>query len=378
MEDEKNKLSLAQREAAQVASTISAEQAQQAQLDVLALRYDTDCLKAEDRIEELKILRNCSKKDLEAWAEAEKARRNAATNAASVGDGYGREVAQLRRQLDDACLESAAALSQISSQIAAEKSTDVKLQGALAALSAARGDVTSVRRRLDTVECALAARNIDIKKAESILDGSDHKLGDVESRVTEAKAALDAEVATGKVLTQAITDTERKCIREEERAATAQKDLDKAQQAVRTAEMVCLRTEAEATRMEVAAKQAVEKAQQAAGDLDQSLQHNHKMQDAIDHQEDLGRSTAERQADCESLAAAERQRLHHLDQHISDLSKQRDRLQQETVDMETKCCDKETGISQARAQSAALTSNIATLAENLAHHQVSHGKHFFH
>lgn len=370
VEDEKNKLSLAQKEAAQVAAAISAECAQQAELDALALRYDTDCLKAEDRVEELTILRTCSRKDLEVWAEAEKARRNAATNAANIGDGQGREVAQLRRQLEDASLEASAALSELSSQTAGEKSMEVKLQGAKAALSAVRGDVTAVRRRLDTAGCTLAARKVDIEKAEATLQYSNSELVKVEKHVAEAKAAFDAEITAGKALTQAVADAERKCARKEEEISIAEKDAEKAQYAAQTAKMTQLHIEAEAARMEGVAQQAARKAEQAARSLADSLQRHLDVQATLENQEEVGKSAAERQAACEALATAERQHLRHLEQHISELMKQRDRIQQERVDLESTCGDREAAIAQSRAQSAALASRTAGLLDELAHHQV--------
>lgn len=362
-------LELKRREAAHAKEFIAAQHAQQASLDALALRFENDCLKSEDRLEELENLNISIKNDYNQWNLTEDERKEVIDRAVQEGKVQSREMAELHRQLEASSIEAATANQACKLQKSNTKTSNMQVENIRKALSAAQEEAAVLRRRLDETELALVERTTALEREARSAIAADEELIKARNQVEIAKGGLDAELAAGKELSMAAASAERRHVDVERRARTVQSLLNDARQDQKVAQMELRQRDVDSKQAKAFAQAKLAQAGHSARYLAELLQKHREMEEAIEGHETVEKSSEERQSVVIAHVKGVKQQNDGLDKKIAELSKQKIRLQQERESLKERCLDRETVLSDTQAQSNALDSKAEKLREQLQHHE---------
>ncbi|KAL4529336.1 hypothetical protein Ndes2526A_g04130 [Nannochloris sp. 'desiccata'] len=362
-------LELKRREAAHAKEFIAAQHAQQASLDALALRFENDCLKSEDRLEELENLNISIKNDYNQWNLTEDERKEVIDRAVQEGKVQSREMAELHRQLEASSIEAATANQACKLQKSNTKTSNMQVENIRKALSAAQEEAAVLRRRLDETELALVERTTALEREARSAIAADEELIKARNQVEIAKGGLDAELAAGKELSMAAASAERRHVDVERRARTVQSLLNDARQDQKVAQMELRQRDVDSKQAKAFAQAKLAQAGHSARYLAELLQKHREMEEAIEGHETVEKSSKERQSVVIAHVKGVKQQNDGLDKKIAELSKQKIRLQQERESLKERCLDRETVLSDTQAQSNALDSKAEKLREQLQHHE---------
>jgi hypothetical protein len=364
-----NTLETKRREIAHVKGYIAAQHAQQETLDALALRFETDCLKAEDRLHVLKNIEESINNDYAQWNLTEHERNEVTNRAKQQGKNQSQEMAELHRQLGAVSMEAAAAKQASSLQQSNIITANVQVENVRKALSAAQEEAAVLRRRLDETELALAERTAALKMETRSAKIADGELMKVLKQVENAKEGLDAETTAGKELSKATADAEKRLVEVKKRAKVAQSSLNDAQQSQKLAEMELRHQILASKQAEAAAQGTLAQAGHSARLLAASLQKHRELEEAIEAQENVGRSSREHHSAFVSHVEGMKKTNAALDEKIAELSKEKIRLQQERELLKEKGLDRQNALSNTQAQSKVVDSKANRLREQLQHHE---------
>ena len=364
------------RSIAQLTREIEAIKAQQANLDALAHRFDADCLKAEDRLDELQGLRDCSRNELEVWAAAEKERKDRQDLAKKETAEMYREAAKVARDLESASQLAAAACEEADRQKSIATTAELQLQGSLKALTAAEQDIAGVRRQLDETECVVASRNYEIDVDKEKIVNLQLDLERADAQMLQAREELEAERLAGRVLEQTAAEAERKTSIEEAKACEKETAAEHAQQAQQDADVILQRITADAARAEGAVQHVQARAAKAACNLAVTMKQQGAIEIAIKQQEEGGKTDEEQRTAISVFAAQQREQAAAMNQNVADLEKKTVKMQQEIDVLKALCAQRGMELSQARAQRATLLSRATGLKTQFEHHQVGRSVFF--
>jgi len=362
-------LELKRREAAHAKDFIAAQHAHQASLDALALRFETDCLKAEDRLEELKDLETSINKDCKQWNLTENERKEVIDRAVQEGKSQNREMAELHRQLEASSTKAATASQSLAQEKSKEKIANMQIENVRKALSAAQEDAALLRRRLDETELALAERTAALKRETRSAVKTEDDIIKAVKQVKNAKDGLDAEIAAGKKLSMAAADAERRRVDAEKRAKEVQSLLNDARQDQQLAQTELRQQKVASKQAESYAKANLAQAGQSARSLAESLQKHREMEEAIADHETVEKSAKERHSALVTHVKAVKRENDGLDKKIAELSKQEIRLQQQRESLKERCLDRKSELSNTQAQSKACGSKAEKLRKQLQYHE---------
>jgi hypothetical protein len=358
-------LELKRREAAHAKVFIAAQHAQQETLDALALRFESDCLKAEDNLEKLEDFETNVSNEYKQWNLTENERKDVIDRAVEEGKRQSREIAELQRQLENSSLGAAAARQGFNSQKSNSITANVQVENIRKALSAAQEEAAVLRRRLDETEVALAERTTALKKEARSASVADEELLKALKQLEIAKEGLDAEVTTGKELSLAAASAERRRVEVEQTAKAVQNSLHGAKQDQKLAEMDLQQRILASKQSEAAAKAALIQTSHSAQSLADALQKHRELEEAIETQDNVEKSVKEHHSAFLTHVEEVKQHNTTLNQKITELSKQKIRLQQERECLKEKCLDRESALSNTQAQGKAVECKTEKLHEQL-------------
>lgn len=367
--EQNSELELKRREAAHAKEFIASQHAQQASLDALALRFETDCLQAEHRLEDLKNLEISIKNDHDCWNLTENERKEVIDRAVQEGKKQSLEKAGLQQQLEAASAEAAKASQSLKLKKSNIKIANVQVDNVRKALSDAQEEAAVLRRRLDETKLALAERTTALKREARSATEADDELIKAINQVKTAKDGLDAEIAAGKELSMAAAGAERRQVEVEKRAKAEQSLLNDARQDQQLAQTELRRKILDSKQEESLAQANLAQAGHSARFLVESLQKHREMEKAIAGHETTEKSAKERYSALIEHVKAVKDQNNGLDKKIAELSKQKTRLQQQRESLKERCLDRKTALSNTQAQSKAFESKAEKLLEQLQNHE---------